>query len=423
MKTTANDDDSITPFAVTDYRDRKDVFGIRKRDRRSHMYVIGKTGTGKSTLMKNMLVADIRRGEGLALIDPHGDLASDILSFVPEERMEDVIYFNPADMRYPIAFNPLEKVPPESRYLAVSSLISVFKKVWPRYWGPRLEHILRYSLVTLLEHPGSTLLDLPALLTNETFRTNVLKSIKDPLVQEFWQYQAGSFVSEGKTGAVSPILNKAGQLLISTPLRHILGQKENTFDLRKVMDEGKILIANLAKGRIGEDNCSVLGAMLVSTMMLSAMSRADVPEETRRPFYLYVDEVHSFLTPAFADILSESRKYGLNLILAHQYLGQLDEKVRSAIFGNTGTIVSFRTGVEDARFFAREFQPVFDVEDMIGLPNYHIYLKLMIDGTTSRPFSAKTLSPPKAGRSPKREVVEFSRLKYGRPRFEMGPNA
>lgn len=419
METQHNDENAITPFAITDYRDRRDVFGIKRRDRRSHMYVIGKTGTGKSTLLKNMLVSDIARGEGLALIDPHGDLAEDILHFVPEERMEDVIYFNPADMHYPIAFNPLEQVAQESRHLVLSNLISIFHKIWPTYWGPRLEHILRYSLLTLLECPGSTLLDLPALLTNREFRVDVLRSVRDPIVREFWKYQAANYISPHKTDAISPVLNKTGQLLVSAPLRYILGQKENTFELREVMDSGKILIVNLAKGRIGEDNSAVLGAMLVSTIMLAAMSRADRPEDDRKSFYLHVDEVHNFLTPAFAEMLSESRKYGLNLILAHQYLQQLDEKVRSAIFGNAGTVVSFRTGAEDARFFAREFQPVFDVHDLIGLPNYHIYLKLMIDGTTSRPFSAKTLPPPKMGVSCKREIVEFSRLKYGRPRHEV----
>jgi len=301
----------------------------------------------------------------------------------------------------------------------ISNLLSIFHKIWPSYWGPRLEHILRYSLLTLLEYPGSTLLDLPALLTNKGFRAQVIRHVKDPMVRDFWQHQAGNYLSPRNSDAVSPVLNKTGQLLASTPLRNIIGQSDNTFRLRNVMDEGKILIVNLAKGRIGEDNSAVLGAMLVSTIVLAAMSRADVPESDRRPFYVYVDEVHNFLTPAFAEMLSESRKYGLNLVLAHQYLDQLDDKVRSAIFGNAGTIVSFRTGSEDAPFFAREFQPVFDVYDLIGLANYHIYLKLMIDATISRPFSAKTLPPPRTDRSLRKEIIEFSRVKYGRPRHEV----
>ncbi|MHB1459541.1 MAG: type IV secretory system conjugative DNA transfer family protein, partial [Armatimonadota bacterium] len=337
----SNDENSITPIGTTDFRHRRDVFGIKKRDRRSHMYVIGKTGTGKSTLLKNMLIEDIRCGEGLALIDPHGDLADDILHYVPEERMEDVIFFNPADIKYPIAFNPLEMTQPEQRYLVASDIISIFKKIWPDYWGPRLEHILRYSLLTLLEYPGSTLLDLPRLLTDAAFRETVLESVKDQHVRDFWFLQSGKSSSSAKAEAISPILNKTGQIVASPYIRYILGQSRSTFDLRRVMDEGKILIANLSKGRIGEDTSSFLGAMLVSSIMLAATSRADTPEAARRPFHLYVDELQNFLTLAFADILSESRKYGLDLVLAHQYIAQLDEKVRSAIFGNVGTIISF----------------------------------------------------------------------------------
>ncbi len=412
-------ENSITPFAITDYRDRRDVFGIKKRDRSGHMYVIGKTGTGKSTLLANMLVADIRRGEGLALIDPHGDLAEELLNFIPEARMEDVIYFNPGDMNYPIAFNPLEDVPPDFRHLVASGLISVFKKIWPDSWGPRLEHILRHAILTLLEYPGSTLLDVPRLLTNKEFRMNVLKNVRDQHMREFWVEEFGKLSPSYRSTAIAPVLNKTGQFLTSLPLRYIVGQKGNSFDLRRVMDEGKIFIVNLSKGKIGEDNSSLLGALMVSKITLAAMSRADVPEEGRRPFYFYVDEVHNFITPAFADILSESRKYGLNLILAHQYIDQLDKPVRSAIFGNVGTIISFRVGIDDARVMANEFYPVFEKSDLIALANHHIYLKLMIDGTTSRPFSAKTLPPPKAKASLKEEIVEHSRVKYGRPRWEV----
>ncbi|MCL5104048.1 MAG: type IV secretion system DNA-binding domain-containing protein [Armatimonadetes bacterium] len=415
MRTKSDDDNPITPFAVTDFRHREDVFGIKKKDRRNHMYVIGKTGTGKSTLLKNMLIADIRRGEGLALIDPHGDLADDVLSYVPEARMEDVIYFNPMDTDYSIAFNPLEETKPGQRHLIVSDLISIFKKIWPEYWGPRLEHIMRYSLLTLLDYPGSTLLDLPRILTDKAFQAEVLKHVKDRHVNDFWRLQSGSKGVE----AASPIINKTGQLIASPYIRYILGQSHNTFDLRKVMDEGKIIVVNLSKGQIGEDTSSLLGAMLVSKIMLAATSRADTPESQRKPFHLYVDEVQNFLTQAFANILSESRKYGLSLILAHQYIAQLDEKVRSAIFGNVGTIISFRAGAEDAPFLTREFQPVFDMFDLIALPNYCIYLKLMIDGATSKPFSARTLPPPSMTSSYKREIIEFSRVKYGRPRFEI----
>jgi len=380
-----------------------------------------KTGTSKSTLLLNMLVSDIRRGEGLALIDPHGDLSEQLLDFVPKARMEDVIFFNPADLNYHIAFNPLEQVSPEPGYLVVSNLLSIFHKAWSNYWGPRLEHILRYSLLTLLEYPGSILLDLPLLLTNQNYRLIVIKRVEDPMVREFWEFwefQAGSYISQGKMDAVTPILNKIGQLTTSTPLRNILESK-SALSLRRVIDEGKLLIVNLSKGKIGEDSSAIIGAMLVSMTMLSAMARADTPEERRRPFYLYVDEFHNFITPAFAEMLSESRKYGLGLILAHQYIGQLDEKVRSAIFGNAGTIISFRAGSEDTPLLAREFHQVFGIGDLIALANQSIYIKLMIDGRTSRPFSAITLPPPTAKNSLKRDIIELARMKWWRCREEL----
>ncbi|GAI25868.1 unnamed protein product, partial [marine sediment metagenome] len=275
----------------------------------------------------------IKEKNGLALIDPHGDLAKDILDFIPKRRIKDVIYFNPADLDYPIAFNPLDKVHPDYHFLVASGLISVFKKIWSEFWGPRLEHILRNSLLTLLEYPKSTLLDIPKLLTDKEFRKEVLEGITNQQVREFWFSEFEKYSAWLRSEAISPILNKVGQFLTSLPIRNIVGQKENTFDLRKVMDEGKILIVNLAKGKIGEENCSLLGAIVVTKIWLAGLSRADLPEEKRRPFYLYVDEIHNFLTLSFADILSEARKYGLNLIFAHQYVEQLDEKIRAAIFG------------------------------------------------------------------------------------------
>lgn len=382
------------------------------------MYILGKTGTGKSTLIQNMVISDIERN-GLALIDPHGDLAEDILHFIPQERIKDVIYFNPGDLQYPVAFNPLEKVDPDHRHLVVSGLICVFKKIWPEFWGPRLEHILRHSLLTLLEYPKSSLLDLPRLLTDKEFRIKISGGVSNQQVRDFWFLEFEKYSAWLRSEAISPILNKIGQFLTSIPLRNIVGQKENTFDLRKVMDEGKILIVNLAKGKIGEDNSSLLGAMIVTKIQLAALSRADLPEDERRPFYLYVDEIHNFLTLSFSDILSESRKYGLNLTLAHQYIEQLDEKIRAAIFGNVGTIISFKVGAEDAKYLAREFYPVFEEVDLANLPNYHIYLKLMIDDKTSQPFSAITLLPPENVESFKEEIVRVSRERYGRQRKEV----
>jgi DNA helicase HerA-like ATPase len=315
-----NDKNSLTPLAVTNYRDIRKRFGIKEKNRRGHMYIIGKTGTGKSTLIENMVISDIKEGQGLALIDPHGDLVEDVLHFVPKRRIEDVIYFNPADIEYPIAFNPLESVHPDHHYLVASGLISVFKKIWSEFWGPRLEHILRHSILTLLEYPKSTILDMPRLLTDKEFRNGIIQRITNQQVREFWLFEFEKYSAWLRSEAISPILNKIGQFLTSIPLRNIVGQKENRFDLRKVMDEGRVLLVNLAKGKLGEENCSLLGAMLVTKIWLASLSRAELPEKQRKSFYLYVDEIHNFLTLSFADILSEARKYGLNLILAHQYI-------------------------------------------------------------------------------------------------------
>ena len=419
MRRENDDKNPITPFAVTNYRDIRQRFGIKQKNRRGHIYIIGKTGTGKSTLITNMAISDIANGNGLALIDPHGDIAEEVLNFIPKKRIKDTIYFNPADIEYPIAFNPLVSAHPDQYHLITSGLISAFKKIWSEFWGPRLEHILRHSILTLLERQNSTILDIPRLLTDKDFRSEIVAKVKNEQVKEFWLFEFERYSAWLRSEAISPILNKMGQFLTSLPIRNIVGQKENRFDIRKVMDEGKVLIVNLAKGKIGEDNCSLLGAMIVTRIWLSALSRADLPEKKRRSFYLYVDEIHSFLTLSFADILSEARKYGLYMTLAHQYMEQLDEKIRSAIFGNVGTIISFRIGAEDARYLAKEFYPVFNETDLTSLPNYHIYLKLMIDGMTSSPFSAITLPPPERTKSYKESIIKLCRGKYSRPRKEV----
>lgn len=417
----ANNDPAnrITYFAITNYRDIRKLFGIKEKNRRAHIYIIGKTGTGKTTLIENMVASDIKDGNGVALIDPHGDLAEKILTLIPRERLDDVIYFNPADIDYPIAFNPLEQIHPDFHDLVASGLIAVFKKIWSDFWGPRLEHILRYSIMTLLEYPGSTLLDIPRLLTDADFRKTVLSKITHPQVKAFWFSEYDKYSAWMRSSAISPILNKIGQFLVSVPLRNIVGQRNNTFKLRTVMDEKKILIVNLAKGRIGEDNCALLGAMLVTRMQLAAMSRANLPENVRNSFYLYVDEMHNFITLSFADVLSEARKYGLSLTLVHQYIEQLDSEIRAAVFGNVGTIIAFRVGAKDARYLASEFQPVFNQADIISLPNYRIYLKLMIDGVTSTAFSADTLPAPERTESNAENIINLSRKKYGRPRTEV----
>lgn len=380
------------------------------------MYIIGKTGTGKSSLIANMASSDMSQGNGLALLDPHGDLAESLLHHVPKERIKDVIYFNPGELEYPIAFNPLENIPKDYHHLVVSGLISVFKKIWSEFWGPRLEHILRYSLFTLLEYPEATLLDITRLLTEPWFRSKVLAHVTKPEIRAFWTFEFDKYSQWLRSEAVAPILNKVGQFLTSLPLRNVVGQSKNTFSLKDVMDTGKILIVNLAKGKVGEDCSSLLGSMIVTEIFLSALSRVNVPEDKRRSFYLYVDEFHNFVTISFADILSECRKYGLNLVLAHQYINQLHEKVRDAVFGNVASMISFRVGADDAKYLAREFRPTFDESDFVNLPNYHIYLKLMIDGVTSQPFSATTLPFESGNTSHAVDVINDSRRKYGKPR-------
>jgi type IV secretory pathway TraG/TraD family ATPase VirD4 len=409
----------ITPFAVTDFRNSETVFGIKAQDRLSHLYVLGKTGTGKTTLLKNMIISDIQNGNGLAVIDPHGDLAESLLDFIPEERIQDTIYLNPADQDFPFGFNPLENVDPQNRHLIASNLITVLKKIWSEFWGPRMEYILRNAILTLLEYPGSTLIDLQHLLSDKDFRNRVLEKVETVQIKDFWQKEFDKYSAWLKSDAVSPIQNKVGQFLTAPILRNIFAQKKSVINFRKVMDKGKILIVNLAKGKIGEDMCALVGSLFTTSFELSALSRSDIPEENRKPFYLYIDEVQSFITQSFANMLSESRKYRLGLILAHQYLEQLDESIRHSLFGNAGTLITFRLGQEDAHIMAREFHPVFEEADIINLPNHHIYLKLMIDGISSQPFSARTLQPIGNKNEFREIIIGNCRALYARPKEEV----
>ncbi|OGG42802.1 hypothetical protein A3G50_02565 [Candidatus Jorgensenbacteria bacterium RIFCSPLOWO2_12_FULL_42_11] len=387
------DEDRITAFAETNFRNERKKFGIRKKDRRYHMYVVGKTGVGKSTLLLNMIKQDIENNEGICVLDPHGDLIEKILRVIPEYRIKDLIYFNPQYKEQALYFNPLEVFNPSERHLVVSSLVSVFRKIWAESWGPRMEYILRNSLSTLVEFSNSTLIDLERILQDKDFRMKVIARLKNKHLKDFWLNEFEKYPPRFQQEAISPIQNKIGQFLNNPVLRTILSQPRSSFDLREIMDSGKILLVNLSKGKIGEDSTSLLGSMLITKIGLTALSRQDVEEEKRKDFYLYVDEFQSFATASFADILSEARKYHLNLILANQYLDQIDEKVRDAIFGNVGTLVSFKVGLEDAKFLAEEFYPKFSQEDLINLPCYSIYLKLMIDGKTSKPFSGDSLPP------------------------------
>lgn len=406
----------VVYFGETNYRNIHRRFGIKKDDRRRHIYLIGKTGTGKSTTLENMIYQDIHNGEGVAVVDPHGDLAEKILDFIPASRINDTIYFNPADTEYPIAFNILEQVDSTHRHLVASGLIGIFKKLWADSWGPRLEYVLRNAILALLEYPGSTLLGIMRILSDKEFRRKVTSRLTDPVVRAFWVDEFSKYPDRFQAEAIAPIQNKVGQFLSTSLIRNIVGQVKSKIDLRQVMDEGKILILNLSKGRIGEDASALLGAMIITKIQLAAMSRVDIPEKERRDFYLYVDEFQNFATEAFANILSEARKYRLSLILAHQYIEQLEEHVRSAIFGNVGTIVCFRVGASDAEFLTKEFLPQFNEEDLVNLDQFEMYVKLMIDGVTSEPFSARGLMPLSRIEGNRDKIIRFCRERYGAPR-------
>lgn len=403
----------ITFFAKTNFRNQERVFGIKTDDRRRHMYVIGKTGMGKTNLLENLAIQDIQKGHGVAFIDPHGDTAEKLIKAIPANRLNDVIYFNPADQDFPIAFNVLEKVDSEYRHLVASGLVGVFKKIWADSWGPRLEYILRNAIMALLEYPGSTLLGVTRILVDKSYRERVVEKVTDPVIKSFWVDEFSKWDARVLQEVISPIQNKVGQFLSSSLIRNIVGQTVSTFDVRAAMDSKKIIIMNFSKGRIGEDNSALLGAMMITKIQLAAMARVDIPEETRNDFYLYVDEFQNFATESFANILSEARKYHLNLVLANQYVSQIDERVRDAIFGNAGTLVSFRVGASDAEWLEKEFEPVFTANDIVNLPKFQIYLKLMIDGIAGDAFSATTLPPIKledAGNEEK--IIRISRERY-----------
>ncbi len=416
--------DEINFFGETTFRNQRKKFGIKTDDRRRHVYVVGKTGMGKTEMILNMVIQDIQAGKGLGFVDPHGEAAERLLDFIPSKRINDVIYFNPADLNYPIAFNVMEQVSPEYRHLVASGLMGVFKKIWPDVWSARMEYILNNAILALLESQGTTLLGVNRMLADLEYRKKIVDRITDPVVKSFWINEFARYTQRYEVEATAAIQNKVGQFISNPLIRNIIGQVQSSIDMREVMDGGKILIANISKGRIGEDNSRLLGALVITKLQLAAMSRVDIPEEKRRDFYLYVDEFQNFATDAFINILSEARKYRLSLILANQYLGQLEEmmstgkstKVRDAVFGNVGTIVCFRVGAEDSEFLEREFLPEFMANDLVNLSKYNIYLKLMIDGLAGRPFSAQTLPPfPKSEKSNKEKIIKVSRERYSTP--------
>lgn len=418
------DPEQITYFGEADARNRNVPFGIKASDRTRHVYVIGKTGMGKSTVLENMAVQDIQNDNGFAFIDPHGKTVDLLLEYIPPERVKDVLYFAPFDMEYPISFNIMEDVGYDKRHLVVSGLMAAFKKIWEDAWSARMEYILTNTLLALLEYPDATLLSVNKMLSDKNYRKKVVDNVQDTSVKSFWVDEFANYTERMAAEAVPAIQNKVGQFTANPLIRNIIGQPKSSFDIRQLMDTRKIFLINLSKGRIGESNANLLGSLLITKIYLSAMSRADVPEpvlDKELPnFYLYVDEFQSFANESFADILSEARKYKLNLTIAHQYIEQMSEEVRAAVFGNVGTMITFRVGSYDAEVLEKEFAPEFTAQDIVNLGRFQTYLRLMINGVGSKPFSARTLPPlERPQTSSVTAVLDNSRKIYGKPRAEV----
>ncbi len=413
-------DANISAFGLTNFRGINHQFGLLRRDRSRHVYIIGQTGAGKSGLLELMALSDVFYNQGYCIIDPHGDFAIDNLRFVPESRVKDVVYFNPADTAYPVAFNPLEVSDPAKKPNICSEVIGVLKRMFGDSWGPRLEHILRYTLLALLDRPSTTLLDISRLLTDKEFRKDTLNYCQDVTVLQFWKHEFGQWNEKQVNESIAPVLNKVGAFTANPIIRNIIGQEKSSFDIRKIMDEGKILVVNLSKGLIGEDNAAILGSFLVTKVQLAAMSRSDIDHvEDRRPFYLYVDEFQNFATDSFSVILSEARKYGLNLTVANQYVAQMTDSVRDAVFGNVGTTISFRVSADDAPVLVKQFEPTFEESDIIQLNNRHFIISMIINGEKVPAFSATTLSIPDTPADNFDAIVAHSREYFARPRLEV----
>lgn len=415
----------LTYLGITTYRDKNQLFGIKRKDRRQHVYILGKSGTGKSVLMFNMIIQNIQNGEGVCVVDPHGELVEGVLSAIPPHRMKDVVYFNPADADYHIGFNVLELIDPQYKHLVASGLMGIFTKIWANAWSARMEYILNNCILALLDTPGTTLLGIPRMLVDKDYRQKIISNLKDPVIKAFWVHEYEAWQDKFRNEAIAPIQNKVGQFLSTSIIRNVVGQSKSTINIFDIMNQSKIFLVNVSKGRIGEDNSGLLGGMIITKIQLAAMERVRIPEENRKDFFLYVDEFQNFVTDAFAGILSEARKYRLNLTVAHQYTAQLvvdkSSAVRDAVFGNVGTMIVFRVGSDDADFLEKEFDPEFTPQDIVNLPNYKVYLKLMIDGVTSRPFSAKTLPPlVKSGNREIEEIViKSSRELYCKSKEEV----
>ncbi len=381
-----NSDIEITYIGKTTYRNQQRRFGIRQADRLMHTYMIGKTGTGKSTLIESMIIQDIQAGRGCCLLDPHGDLVEKVVKALPGNRKDDLIYFNIPDSGLKLKYNPFRRVSPEKRSLVASGILDVFSKLWDSAWGVKLEHILRHAILTLLDQPKASIADIVEILLNKDFRTEALKHVKSESVKKFWKRE----FKEYHKYDLLPVLNKIGGMLVHPVIKRVLIDNPEEVSLRKAMDEKKIVLVNLSKGHVGADVSHILGALFITSIASASFSRVDSNEENRVPFMVYTDEFHNFTTLSLIGMFSELRKFKVGMTMAHQYMAQLDSNIKSAVLGNVGTIISFRIGTEDSMLMAKEMYPEFDVEDFINLPNYKIYLKLMIDGKPSRPFSAMT---------------------------------
>ena len=413
-------DDQISAFGVTNFRGINHQFGMLRYDRSRHVYIIGQTGAGKSGLLELFALSDIFHNQGYAIIDPHGDFAINNMKFIPGSRLNDVVYFNPADTAYPLGFNPLEVTNPNQKTNISSEVIGVLKRMFGESWGPRLEYILRYTILALLDRPETTMLDITRMLTDKTFRKETLGYCRDTVVLQFWNVEFASWNDKFVAEAVAPVLNKVGAFTANPIIRNIIGQPKSTFNIRQIMDEGKILIVNLSKGLIGEDNAAILGSFLVTKIQLAAMSRSDIPDiRDRRPFYLYVDEFQNFATDSFATILSEARKYGLNLTVANQYISQMNETVRDAVFGNVGTMISFRVSADDAPILAKQFEPNFEAVDLLQMHNRNFVINMVIGGEKTPAFSARTLELPPSQVDNTPHIIEHSRRMYSRNREDV----
>lgn len=411
--------DGISTFGLTNFRNSSLPFGIKRIDRRRHTYILGKTGVGKSKLLELLILSDIVSGKGFAVLDPHGDLAENILKYIPRNRIADVIYFNPADEDYPIGFNPLSNVEKTFRQHVVTGFVGIFKKLFAFEWSPRLEHMLRFTVLALLDVKNATVVSIINLLTNKGYRQDVIQQIDDQVVKNFWTHEFATWNEKFDNEAIVPLLNKVGEFISSPLIRNCLGQKKSTFSISEVMNKEKILIINLSSGLLGEDNSALLGSMIVTQLQQAAMARAKLPEEERKDFYLYVDEFQNFATSAFADILSEARKYRLCLTMAHQYIAQLPEEVKKTVFGNVGTICVFRAGSDDASFLQTEFTPTFNKEDIQNLDSRQAYVKMSLDGKTAPPFSFQTITLPEPTENHSNEIIAYSRANYSRTKDEV----